>query len=466
MEKIRITKEELQRPGPFLKGIMELAFDESCIMDKNGYILHCSDSSPLIWNRPNEESIGMHISELDSASPYPQLLETGEAVLGKIHIINGMSCITHMIPLFDYKDEIIGAFGVIIFRGTEKIKKLMRDNSFDFDSKSKDLYNQLAKAESYYTLADFIGNSPAVQDMIIFAKKVAVKNYPVLIRGETGCGKEIISNGIHAESHLKAKAPFIKINCTAIPSNLLESELFGYEKGAFSGAYSTKLGKFEVAGTGTILLDEIGSLDSALQSKLLRVLEEKEFERVGGNTLIPLRARIIACTNSSLEKKMQEGEFREDLYYRLSIAEIIIPPLRARREDIPLLINHFITKDALDLRCTPDAMELLQEYNWPGNVRQLRNFVAKMDLLERKVITEKDVRQTLNINDSHERESIRESASIDRKVSSYEKKLIEDALLQNDLNISRTAKALNISRNTLYARIRRLNIHLEKRIDQ
>lgn len=175
MEKIRITKEELQRPGPFLKGIMELAFDESCIMDKNGYILHCSDSSPLIWNRPNEESIGMHISELDSASPYPQLLETGEAVLGKIHIINGMSCITHMIPLFDYKDEIIGAFGVIIFRGTEKIKKLMRDNSFDFDSKSKDLYNQLAKAESYYTLADFIGNSPAVQDMIIFAKRLPLK---------------------------------------------------------------------------------------------------------------------------------------------------------------------------------------------------------------------------------------------------------------------------------------------------
>lgn len=465
MEKIRITKEELQSPGPFLRGIMELAFDESCIMDKNGYILHCSDSSPLIWNRPNEESIGKHITELDSASPYPQLLETGEAVLGKIHIINGMSCITHMIPLFDYKDEIIGAFGVIIFRGTEKIKKLMRDNSFDFDSKSKYLYNQLAKAESHYTFADFIGSTPAVQDMILFAKKVAVKNYPVLIRGETGCGKEIISNAIHAESHSKIKAPFIKINCTAIPSNLLESELFGYEKGAFSGAYSTKLGKFEVAGTGTILLDEIGSLDSALQSKLLRVLEEKEFERVGGNSLIPLRARIIACTNSSLEKKMQEGEFREDLYYRLSIAEITIPPLSERREDIPLLINYFITKDTLDLRYTPDAMELLQEYNWPGNVRQLRNFVARMDLLERKVITEKDVRQTLNINNAQAHEFIRESASIDTKVSSYEKKLIEDALLQNDLNISRTAKALNMSRNTLYARIRKLSIHLKKRID-
>lgn len=465
MEKIRITKEELESPGPFLKGIMELAFDESCIMDKNGYILHCSDSSPLIWNRPNKESIGKHISELDSASPYPQLLETGEAVLGKIHIINGMSCITHMIPLFDYKDEIIGAFGVIIFRGTEKIKKLMRDNSFDFDSKSKDLYSQLAKAESYYTLADFIGNSPEVTDMIAFAKKVAVKNYPVLIRGETGCGKEIISNGIHAESHLKTKAPFIKINCTAIPPNLLESELFGYEKGAFSGAYSTKLGKFEIAGTGTILLDEIGSLDSSLQSKLLRVLEEKEFERVGGNTLIPLRARIIACTNSCLEKKMQEGEFREDLYYRLSIAEITIPPLRERREDIPLLINHFITKDVLDLAYTPEAMELLQEYNWPGNVRQLRNFVAKMDLLDRKVISEKDVRQTLNVNDAQKRELIGESASIDTKISSYEKRLIEDALLQNDLNISRTAQALNISRNTLYARIRKLNIHLKKQID-
>ena len=132
MEKIRITRDELYSPGPLLQGIMDLAFDESCIMDKDGYILHCSDSSPLIWNRPNEESIGRHITELDSASPYPQLLATGEAVLGKMHIINGMSCITHMIPLFDQEDNIIGAFGVIIFRGIEKLKRLMRDNSFDF----------------------------------------------------------------------------------------------------------------------------------------------------------------------------------------------------------------------------------------------------------------------------------------------------------------------------------------------
>ncbi len=460
MEKIRITRDELYSPGPLLQGIMDLAFDESCIMDKDGYILHCSDSSPLIWNRPNEESIGRHITELDSASPYPQLLATGEAVLGKMHIINGMSCITHMIPLFDQEDNIIGAFGVIIFRGIEKLKRLMRDNSFDFDTKSKALYDQLSRAEAHYTLSDFIGISPAVQEMLRFAQKVAVHDYPVLIRGETGCGKEIVSSGIHTASHLDGKAPFVKINCTAIPSTLLESELFGYEKGAFSGAYSTKLGKFEIAGTGTLLLDEIGSLDPALQSKLLRAIEEKEFERVGGNTLIPLQARIVACTNSNLEQKMRDGEFREDLYYRLSIAEINIPPLRERREDIPVLIDYFIAKDALDISFTPEAMHLMQAYDWPGNVRQLRNFAAKMDLLERKRITEDAVRHALGIPDA----PAVERSPIEDRMDHFEKQLIEQALLENGLNISRTAQALNMSRNTLYARIRRLGIQVKKHL--
>ncbi len=457
MEKIRITKEELHHPGPFLKGIMELAFDESCIMDKDGYILHCSSSSPLIWNRPNEESIGMHISELDSASPYPQLLQTGEAVLGKVHIINGMSCITHMIPLFDEHDEIIGAFGVIIFRGTEKLKRLMRDNILDLDKKSKALYNQLSRAEAHYALSDFIGQSPDIKELLQFANKVAKYDYPVLICGETGCGKEIISSGIHTARHQAEKVPFVKINCTAIPSALLESELFGYEKGAFSGAYSTKLGKFEVAGNGTLLLDEIGSLDPVLQSKLLRVIEEKEFERVGGNTLIPLRARIIACTNSNLQQKIQDGAFRSDLYYRLSIAEINIPPLRKRRDDIPLLVNHFITCDQLNMAFTPEAMQAMKEYEWPGNVRQLRNFISKLGLLEQKQVTEADVSRILGLSKSPD-------ISLKGQKDGLERQLIEQALTENHMNISQTAKALGMSRNTLYLHIRKLGIQVKKQL--
>ena len=457
MEKIRITREELYHPSAFLKGIMEMAFDESCIMDKDGYILHCSSSSPLIWNRPNEESIGRHITELDSASPYPELLQTGEAVLGKVHIINGMSCITHMIPLFDEQDEIIGAFGVIIFRGTEKIKRLMRENLSDLDKSSKVLYNQLSRTEAHYSLSNFIGQSPEVRELLQFAQKVASYDYPVLICGETGCGKEIISSGIHTAKHPNEKRPFVKINCTAIPSTLLESELFGYEKGAFSGAYSTKLGKFEIAGNGTVLLDEIGSLDPVLQGKLLRVIEEKEFERVGGNTLIPLRARIIACTNSDLKQKMQDGVFRSDLYYRLSIAEINIPPLRKRRGDIPLLVNYFTENEQLNLTFTPEAMHVMQEYDWPGNVRQLRNFISKVGLLGHEAVTEADVSHLLG----HSRKT---EPSLKGQKDLLEKQLIEQALTENSMNISRTAKALGISRNTLYLHIRKLGIQIRKRL--
>ena len=161
MDKIITSLDEMQNISPLLKGIMEFAFDESCIMDKDGYIIHCSESSPLIWGRPNSESIGRHIAELDSASPYPELLATGEPVLGKLHIINGMTCITHMIPLFDKDEQIIGAFGVIVFRGMEKLKQLMRDQSFDpEDVASRSLYSQLSRAEARYSLSDFVGENP------------------------------------------------------------------------------------------------------------------------------------------------------------------------------------------------------------------------------------------------------------------------------------------------------------------
>lgn len=333
----------------------------------------------------------------------------------------------------------------------------MRENLSDLDKTSRMLYNQLSRSEAHYSLSNFIGKSPAVQELRRFAKKVAAYDYPVLISGETGCGKEIISSGIHTARHQNEKRPFVKINCTAIPSTLLESELFGYEKGAFSGAYSTKPGKFEIAGNGTILLDEIGSLDPVLQSKLLRVIEEKEFERVGGNTLIPLRARIIACTNSDLKQKIQDGAFRSDLYYRLNIAEIQIPPLRERRGDIPLLIEHFIALEQLNISFTAEAIRTVQEYDWPGNVRQLRNFVTKAGLLDHEQITDADVNYLLGVSTNTE-------VTLQGQKDNIERQIIEQALTENNMNISRTAKALGISRNTLYLHIRKLGIQVKKQL--
>ncbi|MCL2492915.1 MAG: sigma 54-interacting transcriptional regulator [Clostridiales bacterium] len=463
MEKIRIDPEEIREISPILKGIMNLAFDESCIMDKDGYIVHCSDSSPLIWGRPNEESIGMHISELDSASPYPELLKTGAAVLGKIHIINGMTCITHMIPLFDSNDEIIGAFGVIIFRGIEKIKKLVRENYID--SKSSELYDQLSRAEARYSLNDLAGQSQSLKDVIKLAKKAAKYEYPVLIRGETGCGKEIIAGGIHTESHGKEKKPFVRINCTAIPQDLLESELFGYEKGAFSGAYSTKQGKFEVALDGTILLDEIGDLNPLLQGKLLRVIEESEFERLGGNNLIPLHARIIASTNRNLEQLMEEGKFREDLYYRLSGIEIEVAPLRERREDIMPLVNHFSKQNDNDLQFSDEAVDILQNYNWPGNVRELRNMIVKLSVMyEGKIIDKELLQRVLRLKNDSAYPSPHRDATLSESVIDLEKERITKALEVSDMSVSGAARLLGVSRSSLYNMMHRFNITLERHV--
>ena len=461
LKKIHIKEEELYHISPFFQGIMDLAFDESCIMDRNGYIIHCSESSPLIWGRPNEESVGMHITELDSASPYPELLETGKAVLGKIHIINGMTCITHMIPLFNEEDELIGAFGVIIFRGMEKLKNLMRDKNLDAQSKA--LYAQISRAEARYSLWDFVGQSPKVSQVLSLARKAASYDVPVLIRGETGCGKEIIANGIHTESVARQRTPFVKINCTAIPRDLLESELFGYEKGAFTGAYSTKQGKFEIAGNGTILLDELGDLDAAMQSKLLRVIEEREFERLGGNTLLPLHARIIASTNRNLEEMIREGKFREDLYYRLSAIEIQIPPLRERREDVMLLMNHFLAQLNLDTPFTPEAIALIKDYDWPGNVRQLRNLVTKLSLLDdQEVFDRQDIAQALKLEPEY-----LPKAADDRLgdgVRDVEREMVIRALEECNMCISHAARKLGISRSTLYSKIKKLEIELEKSI--
>ena len=220
-----------------------------------------------------------------------------------------------------------------------------------------------------------------IQTLLTQCERISRSRHTVLLMGETGVGKEIIAGGIfHAYSGGKPM-PFIKINCSAIPRDLLESELFGHEKGAFTGAISTKKGKFELAAGGVLLLDEIGDMDLGLQSKLLRVIEEREFERIGGNKVIPLTARIIASTNQNLMKLTADGKFRMDLYYRLNTFEISVPPLRAHKSDIPKLIDHFIRLDGLHLEFTDGAYQMLLNYDWPGNVRELRNVLNRLSFL-------------------------------------------------------------------------------------
>ncbi|OAT80818.1 sigma-54-dependent transcriptional regulator [Desulfotomaculum copahuensis] len=309
-----------------------------------------------------------------------------------------------------------------------------------------------------------IGQSPAMQSVYKSIGRIVDSNVTVLIRGESGTGKELVARAIHLNSPRKDR-PFIKINCASIPETLLESELLGYEKGAFTGAGTRKPGKFELADRGTIFLDEIGEMSPATQAKLLRVLQEKEFERVGGTETIKVDVRIVAATNKNLEQSIQEGAFREDLFFRLNVVEIWVPPLRERKEDIPHLTEFFVKNSAREFHkkvsgFSPRAMKLLMQYNWPGNIRELRNVCERAVLMSTgPLITIEEL--PLGIQAQREDINLRtERADMSFKeiIADVEKQVILNVLKEHNWNRSAAAQALKMSRSSLYAKMRELGI--------
>jgi len=303
-----------------------------------------------------------------------------------------------------------------------------------------------------------VGNSSALRQVTDMVNRVAGSNATVLLLGETGTGKEVTARQIHAASPRADKA-FIAINCAALPETLLESELFGHEKGAFTGAHADKMGRFEMADGGTLFLDEIGDISPSTQVKLLRVLQEKEFVRVGGTRTIATDVRIVAATNRNLQKAMEDGEFREDLYYRLNVFPIRLPPLRQRKEDIPPLVEHFAKISATELGCpepdiSDEAMALLTGYRWPGNIRELQNIVERAVLLADG--------GTLGANQLPREivgeEIVQETARADSSLWGYEKAMIIKALQEAGWNQSKAARALGISRDNLRYRVKKYDI--------
>jgi Nif-specific regulatory protein len=293
---------------------------------------------------------------------------------------------------------------------------------------------------------------------------VARANTTVLIRGESGTGKELIAQAIHYNS-LRSDGPFIRVNCAAIPENLIESEFFGYEKGAFTGAVSRKKGRFELANGGTIFLDEIGDLAPITQIKLLRVLQEQEFERVGGTETIKVDVRVITATNAELESMMESGDFREDLYYRLNVYSILLPPLRERKTDILLLADHFMIKYSrqqgkIVKRISTPAIDMLMRYHWPGNVRELENCIERAVLVcEDQVIHSYHLPPTLQTAESSGTVT---HLSLTSAVESYEKELIQDALKSTLGNRARAARLLNITERIINYKIKRYDIDIKR----
>ncbi len=301
-----------------------------------------------------------------------------------------------------------------------------------------------------------IGNSQPMENLMTMVQRVAATPATILIQGESGTGKEVVAHLVHHNSPRQDK-PFIKVNCGAIPENLIESELFGHEKGSFTGATSRKIGKFERARGGTILLDEIGELNLSMQVKLLRVLQDKEIERVGGSETVSVDARVIAATNRQLKKMTEEGTFREDLYYRLNVIPLHIPPLRDRKEDIPAFANHFLQHYCHEMgrklmTLSSEAMDQLVTHPWKGNVRELENFIERLVILS----PTDDVKQvdlpTLGTKDAKKDRPLQlpeEGLSLDQ----LEKDLIMQALEKTDNNQTKSAQLLGISRHTLMYRM-------------
>ena len=327
-----------------------------------------------------------------------------------------------------------------------KVKRLQRENLI--------LRKKLSRR---YHFHDIICKSPRMQEALELAREVASLRSTVLIRGESGTGKEVVARAIH-HSGSRAQKPFVAVSCAALAETLLESELFGYEKGAFTGAAERKKGKFELADGGTIFLDEIGDIPPKLQADLLRVLQERAFYRVGGSEEVHVDVRVIAATHKDLRALVDEGRFREDLYYRLNVIEILIPPLRERREDIPLLAEHFVERIAHELgkpvgEISEDAMRLLMDYNWPGNVRELENAVERALVTCRGAVLSAD-----DFGFLRNHAASRFQAPDNMTLGEMEKLMIEATLRRTGGNVKEAAASLGIDRSTLYEKLKRYGI--------
>ncbi len=375
------------------------------------------------------------------------------------------------------------------FGTIETAVRAMKSGAFDFITKPFDLEavavvvrkaaeflrlrqenHLLRKAvRDQYRLEQLVGASEPIQQVMEFVRKVADSDSTVMIQGESGTGKELVARMLHFNS-LRKDRPLVPVNCGAIPENLLESELFGHEKGAFTGATHARMGRFELANGGTIFLDEIGEMSLPLQVKLLRVLQEREFERVGGNRTIHVDVRIVAATNQDVETLVEEKRFRKDLFYRLNVIPIVIPPLRERRSDIPLLIDHFLArfnraKHTEIAGLVPDALHLLTEYDWPGNIRELENMIERLVVLKKRgVLSIEDLPEKIcrrspvpEVKEQFFRFN-EDGINLSREVEQYEKHLIMEALRKANGVTSRAAQLLHLNRTTLVEKLKRKGV--------
>ncbi|MDW7674345.1 MAG: sigma 54-interacting transcriptional regulator [Bacillota bacterium] len=433
-----------------LTAIVDSVYEGVVAIDEEGIVTHFNKSAEALVDTSKEAIIGKPVTTVLPGLPLKQVLQDAEGYKSKEIFVHLKNLHFHFVstakPILDEDGSIVGA--VATFK--------------DFSEAQKAAYKIIARQHTI-NFDDIIGKSKAITQVKRQSAKIAGSNSTVLIVGESGTGKEVFARAIHTAS-THANHPFVAINCGAIPESLLESELFGYEDGAFTGAKrGGKPGKIELANGGTLFLDEIGNMSLYLQAKLLRVLQEKQIERVGGTKIIPVDIRVIAATNSNLNKMVDRGEFREDLYYRLSVIPLTIPPLRERKEDIPQLLNHYLKRHSQLLGktitgFTPQAIQICIDYSWPGNVRELINTVEYAANLE-----DQELIQPSSLPPRIKKKSLAAVPVITNLVTidELEKQAISMALQEfgwTDEGKEQAANVLGISRATIYRKINKYKL--------
>lgn len=470
--KLEEYREDLVLLFNLYKNIFNNIYNWMVVVDTEGYIIMMNKRYCDFIGISQEKTIGKHVTQVIENTRMHIVIKTEKKEIGDIQEIRGNKMIADRIPIYE-DGKLMGAVGTVIFKDLVEFDVYV-ENILNMKSQLEFYKKELKKAlGNSYTFENIIGKSDAIREVKDLAKKVAMTKSNVLLLGESGTGKELFAHAIHNASS-RSEYPLIKVNCGAIPSELLESELFGYEQGAFTGAKKGgKPGKFELANRSTIFLDEIGDLPLNMQAKILRVIQEREIERLGSIKSQKIDVRIIAATNRNLEDMVRKKTFREDLYYRLNVISINIPPLRDRREDIPLLIKHLMKKLSSQMKrhvteISQGALEALTNYRWPGNIREMANLIERaFNLVEKEAMIDLD----------HFPYYIRKEAGTDAGIvldvmeinlegtlkdifEEIEKIAIERTLLKHNGNKFKTAKKLGISRTNLYGKIEKYKLEM------
>jgi transcriptional regulator with PAS, ATPase and Fis domain len=458
----KISYEEIEKYIESIPGIV--------VIDMKGNVVYVNDQCAGYFGMARDSIYGKNIKEVFPQTKMIEGLDLDEPRLMFYNSYMGIG-ISVQVPIYEGVKK-IGLLEYDVTQSSEKLYDLSKDYGNFLDQELLNLEKEIIeKRDSRYSISNIIGGSAAILEVKKKIITAAKSNSTVIIKGETGTGKELVAHAIHNLSG-RRRNRLVKINSTAFPETLIESELFGYEEGAFTGAKkSGKKGKFETADKGTLFIDEINNMPMSVQPKLLRVLQEHEIERIGGNTDVSVDVRIIAATNEDLQELIYKNRFREDLYYRLNVIEIEVPTLRERLEDIDDLVSEKIKELNIELgtdveRATVSALNFLKKYKWPGNVRQLHNVVERaMNFSKSKELAKEDFEAAMvgacgQVDERHNKNGESALGSIEDVRNKAETKLILDTLRMCDNNKTKTAESLNIARPLLYQKIKRLGIKI------